>query len=36
MELSADAWTKIESGRKVIDDLLKTKQPVYGVNTGYV
>eukprot|EP00744_Colponema_vietnamica_P002404 GILI01003777.1.p1 GENE.GILI01003777.1~~GILI01003777.1.p1 ORF type:complete len:549 (-),score=158.41 GILI01003777.1:229-1803(-) len=35
LDLSEEAWTKVGSGRKVVDDILERGDVVYGINTGF-
>jgi len=35
VDLTSEAWQKVEEGRKVIDKILETGQIVYGINTGF-
>eukprot|EP00301_Raphidiophrys_heterophryoidea_P011851 c18076_g1_i1.p1 GENE.c18076_g1_i1~~c18076_g1_i1.p1 ORF type:complete len:571 (+),score=160.63 c18076_g1_i1:90-1715(+) len=35
IDLTKDAWARVERGRKVIDDIVASGQVVYGVNTGF-
>ena len=34
LELSAEAWTRINDARKVVEDLLASGRPIYGLNRG--
>eukprot|EP01114_Cavostelium_apophysatum_P005338 TRINITY_DN1619_c0_g1_i1.p1 TRINITY_DN1619_c0_g1~~TRINITY_DN1619_c0_g1_i1.p1 ORF type:complete len:526 (+),score=114.68 TRINITY_DN1619_c0_g1_i1:180-1757(+) len=35
VEVTPEAWKRIEEGRKVVDELLKSNKVVYGINTGF-
>ena len=35
IEISAEAWKKVDDGRLVIDNILKEGTVAYGINTGF-
>jgi hypothetical protein len=35
VDLTPEAWKRVEEGRKVVDDMLLSNEKVYGINTGF-